>query len=104
VSSFNSRIYVGRLDEGQPAVYAVESAAVERLLPGGSRIAWGAGAEEAMLELARALLTDADGTEPPTDACRTFSEQILSRLPADGFALQRDTVNAWLRRYVAFQR
>lgn len=104
MSSFNSRIYVGRLDEGWPAVYAVESAAVERLLPGGSDFAWGEGAGEAALELARVLLTDAGGVEPPSDACRTFSDQILSRLPTDGFALQRDTVNAWLRRYVTVQR
>jgi hypothetical protein len=52
------------------------------------------------LELARVLLTDAGGTEPPADACRLFADQILSRLPRDGFALQRETVGAWLRRYV----
>ena len=34
------------------------------------------------------------------DAAR-FADQILSKLPRDGFALQRDTVNAWLRRTVA---
>lgn len=104
MSSFNSRIYVGRLDDGRSAVYAVESAAVERLHPGGIDFAWGARGGDAILELARVLLTDAGGVEPPADACRSFSEQILSRLPADGFALQRDTVNAWLRRYVAVQR
>jgi hypothetical protein len=104
VSSFNSRIYVGRLNHGRPAVYAVESAAVERLLTDAGNFAWGKGAGDATLELARVLLTDAGGVEPPNDACRGFSEQILSRLPADGFALQRDTVNAWLRRYVAVQR
>ena len=104
MSSFNSRIYVGRLDSGRPAVYSVESAAVEQLLPAGSGIAWGASAGDATLELARVLLTDAGGVEPPIDACRTFSAQILSRLPADGFALQRDTVHAWLRRYATVQR
>ena len=104
MSSFNTRIYVGRVNDGRPAVYAVESAAVEQLLSGAGDFAWGDGAEEASLELARVLLTDAGGVEPPSDACRGFSEQILVRLPADGFALQRDTVNAWLRRYVAVQR
>jgi hypothetical protein len=46
------------------------------------------------------LLTDASGSEPPADICGRFSQQILSRVPQDGFALQRDTINAWLRRVV----
>ena len=100
MSSSNSRIYVGRLDHGRPTVYAVEATSVERLHPGDD-LRWGASAGDATLGLARVLLTDAGGDEPPADACRSFSEQILARLPEDGFALQRDTVNAWLRRYVA---
>ena len=74
---------------------------VERLDSTGDELRWGAAAGDATLEFARVLLTDAGGTEPPADACRTFSKQILRRLPEDGFALQRETVNAWLRRYVA---
>ena len=97
----NPRIYVGRIDAGRPAVYAVGAKSVERLHPSSDSLHWGAAAGEATLELARVLLTDAGGTEPPADAARRFSEQILMRLPEDGFALQRDTVNAWLRRYVA---
>jgi hypothetical protein len=50
------------------------------------------------------LLTDASGSEPPENVCRRFADQILSKLPRDGFALQRDTVNAWLRRTVARDR
>ena len=96
----DSRIYVGRLDDGSPAVYAVGSTTVERLHPPMGEMRWGAGAGDAALELARVLLTDASGSEPPADACRRFRDQILRRLPDDGFALQRDTVNAWLRRYV----
>ena len=96
----DSRIYVGRLDRGLPAVYAVDAASVERLHPAGDYLAWGADAGAATLELARVLLADAGGTVAPADACARFSEQILQRLPADGFVLQRDTVNAWLRRYV----
>ena len=46
------------------------------------------------------LLTDASGSEPPADICRRFSQQILSRVPQDGFALQRETISAWLRRVV----
>jgi hypothetical protein len=46
------------------------------------------------------LLTDAAEGEPPRDACHRFAEEILLRLPHDGFLLQRDTVGAWLRRYV----
>jgi hypothetical protein len=100
VTSQNTRIYVGRLDQDGPAVYAVESVAVERLHPGGDGFRWGAAAGDATLELARVLLTDAGGADPPADACRRFTEQILVRLPDDGFALQRETVSAWLRRYV----
>jgi hypothetical protein len=81
-------------------VYAVDSAAVERLLPAGDDFRWGAGAGGATFDLARVLLSDAGDSEPPEDACRRFTEQILARLPQDGFALQRDTVDAWLRRYV----
>ena len=92
----DSRIYVGRLEDDRPTVYVVSATSVERLQPAGAAFEWGAGPSS---ELARALLTDASGSEPPADVCRRFAEQILSRLPADGFALQRDTVNAWLRRF-----
>jgi hypothetical protein len=101
VSAPPSRIYVGRLEGASAAVYAVDAASVERLHPPLEGFAWGPGAEDTSLELARVLLTDAAGSEPPADACRRFTEQILNRLPQDGFALQRDTVNAWLRRVVA---
>ena len=96
----DSRIYVGRLDGGLPAVYAVDALSVQRLHPTVS-FGWGRGAGDAPLELARTLLTDAGGSEPPADASQRFADQILGRLPQDGFALQRATVNAWLRRYVA---
>lgn len=97
----DSRIYVGRLDQGRPTVYAVDAGTVERLLPPSEDLRWGPAAGETTLELARVLLEDAGGgTEPPADASRRFAEQIVSRLPQDGFALQRETVNAWLRRYV----
>ena len=65
---------------------------------------WGADAQGAAVELARVLLTDASGSEPPENVCRRFAEQILSKLPRDGFALQRETVDAWLRRAVAADR
>ena len=96
----DSRIYVGRLDQGTPSVYAVDAATVERLLPSGDAFRWGAPGGDATLELARVLLADAGGADPPTDAVRLFAAQILGRLPQDGFALQRETVGAWLRRYV----
>lgn len=97
----DSRIYVGRLEPGAiPAVYAVDTATVERLHPTGQALQWGAGATDAASELARVLLTDASGSEPPAEVCRRFSRQILGRLPQDGFALQRETVNVWLQRAV----
>src|SRR5688572_13380454 len=101
MSSPTSHIYVGRLDKGRPAVYVVGALTVERLVPTGEDFLWGAGAGERTLELARVLLTDAGGAEPAADACRRVSNQSLHRLPEDGFALQREPVNAWLRRYVA---
>ena len=97
----DSRIYIGRLEDGRPAVYAVEAAAVERLRPADEALDWGAGAGDTAMELARTLLSDASGSEPPADVCRLFAEQVVRRVPRNGFVLQRDTVNAWLRRVVA---
>ena len=100
----DSRIYVGRIEGGLPAVYAVDAARVEPLRPVDGSLEWGRGATDAASELARVLLSDAAGSEPPAEVCRRFSRQILGRLPQDGFALQRDTVNAWLRRVAAVER
>ena len=83
----DARIYVGRLEEHGLAVYAVGETTVERL-----------DAADAAADLARVLLSDASSLEPTPDECRQFCAQILSRLPKDGFALQRDTINAWLPR------
>ena len=91
----DSRIYVGRLEDERPTVYVVSATSVERLQPAGALV-WGAGPSS---ELARALLTDASGSEPPAEVCGRFAQQILSRLPHDGFALPRDIVTAWLRRF-----
>ena len=101
MSTPDQRTYVGRLESGRPAVYAVEAAAVEPLEPSTGTFAWGARAGDAGVELARALLTDASGSEPRDDVCRRFADQILRRIPGDGFVLRRETVNAWLRRFVA---
>lgn len=100
----DSRIYVGRLEGGSPAVYAVDAASAERLGSGGEALEWGKGATDAASALARVLLADAAGTTAPSEVCRRFSRQILGRLPQDGFALQRETVNAWLRRFVTVER
>ena len=97
-------IYVGRFEEDGPVVYVVGAADLERLDPIAEAFDWGADAQGAAVELARALLTDASGAEPPENVCRRFAEQILSKLPRDGFALQRDTVDAWLRRALAADR
>jgi hypothetical protein len=96
----DSLIYVGRLEGGCPAVFAVGASSVERLHPAGQAFGWGADSGVDSEDLARALLTDASGAEPPADVCRQFNGQILRRLPSDGFALQRDTIRAWLRRAV----
>ena len=100
----DSRIYVGRLDGGLPAVYAVDADSVERLHPAGEALEWGADVTETSSTLARVLLGDAAGAEPPADVCRRFSREILGRLPRDGFALQRETVSTWLRRAVTLRR
>jgi|SRR5688500_11353848 hypothetical protein len=99
-----SRIYVGRFEEEGPVVYAVGATDLERLHPLAEPFDWGADAQEAAVELARVLLADASGSEPPDEICGRFAKQILSKLPRDGFALQRETVNAWLRRAVARDR
>jgi hypothetical protein len=96
----DSRIYVGRLEGGLSVVYAVDAESIERLHPAAVALEWGADAADASSALARVLLSDAAGAEPPAEVCRRFSRQILGRLPRDGFALQRESVNAWLRRAV----
>jgi hypothetical protein len=100
MSTTDSRIYVGRLERNRPVVFAVGTATVERLDPPGEGFGWGMDASGDTLALARVLLTDASGSEPPADVARRFADQILSRVPHDGFALPRETVNAWLRRVV----
>lgn len=99
MEAHETRIYVGRVQDGRPEVYAVATASVEALHSPLEPFEWGSGAHSG-LELARVLLTDASGSEPPADVCMRFAEQILSRLPKDGFALQRETIKAWLRRVV----
>lgn len=94
------RIYVGRLEGDRPAVYATGRTTVERLDSGRSSLEWGAGAPDAGLALARVLLIDASGSEPAADICCRFADQVVRRLPDDGFALPRETVTAWLRRIV----
>ena len=99
METLETRIYVGRLEEGRPEVYAVGAMTVDRVDPAGDALEWCTDPAAAH-ELARVLLTNASGSEPPMDICRRFAQQILSRVPQDGFALQRDTINAWLRRVV----
>ena len=96
----DSNIYVGRLEGNRPVVYTVGKRTAEPL---GTRalLAWGREAPDAGLALARTLLADAAGAEPPAEVCCRFADQIVRRLPPDGFALPRDTVNAWLSRVVA---
>ena len=96
----DSRIYVGRLERNRPVVFVVGTDTVERLDPPGKSFGWGMDAAGDAVELARVLLTDASGSEPGSDVSRRFADQILSRVPQDGFALPRETVNAWLRRVV----
>ena len=100
LTTSDTHIYVGTLEHNRPTLFAVGPATLERLDPPGEGFGWGVDAADDALDLARVLLADASGSEPPADACRRFADQILSRVPPDGFALPRDTVNAWLRRAV----
>jgi hypothetical protein len=101
MNSRDSRIYVGRLERNRPVLFVVGTAGLERLELGDEGFGWGADAADDAYALARLLLTHASGSEPPADVCSRFAEQILSRVPYDGFALPRETVNAWLQRVVA---
>ena len=100
----DSRIYVGRFQEEGPVVDAVGATDVDQLRPTVGAFDWGPDAKTSSFELARVLLTDASGSEPPQNVCERFANQILGKLPRDGFALQRETVNAWLRRSTARDR
>jgi hypothetical protein len=98
-SPIDARTYVGRLEAGSQAVYVVDACGVERLRARES-FCWGSDALGRAAELAHVMLSDASGAEPGPDTRDRFAAQILSRLPHDGFTLQRDTVSAWLRRAV----
>ena len=100
MTTTDSRIYVGRLERNRPVVFAVGTDTLDRLDPPGEGFGWGMDSADDALDLARVLLADASGSEPPADVCRRFADQVLSRVPPDGFALPRETVNAWLRRVV----
>jgi hypothetical protein len=100
MSTPDARIYVGRLERSRPVVFAVGTTTLERLDPPGDGFGWGTDAADDAIDLARVLLTDASGSEPSGDVSRRFASQVLRRVPADGFALPRDTVQAWLRRVV----
>ena len=81
-------------------VYIVDGEGVERLETPEGGFGWGSDSAGSSEELARVMLADVTGVDPSLDACESFTADILSRLPHDGFALQRDTVSAWLRRTV----
>jgi hypothetical protein len=100
MSASDARIYVGRLEPSRPAVFAVGTTSVERLDPPSEGFAWGVDAGDEAIALARVLLTDASGSEPSRSVSRRFASQVLRRVPPDGFALPRGTVQAWLRRVV----
>lgn len=95
----HERTYVGRLDAGRPAVYAVHAGGVERLRScAGRELAWGAGPRASAERLAGAILVDAAGAEASGAARRRFAAEVLGRLPADGFVLPGRSVATWLRR------
>jgi hypothetical protein len=99
----DEHIYVGRLEGGAQAVYAVGPDSVERLTPPLEGFGWGPDAVGMPGALAHALLADATGARPDDLAARHFAGHVLARLPHDGFALPRRTVDAWVRRTLAPQ-
>jgi hypothetical protein len=60
------------------------------------RVDWGRESPEAC-HLAWLLLFDASGsTVLADDWCDSFSEEVVERLPRDGFVLARDEITSWL--------
>jgi hypothetical protein len=87
------RFYVGRLDRAQPEVFVVD-AAVRRLKPPGP-FGWGTPGA-ASRHLAEGLLRDATGRQPSRDHVRRFADDVVTRLPGDGFVLPAEFVQRWL--------
>lgn len=56
---------------------------------------WGRQTDGA-LELAFALVSHAALGDPPLPICRVVCEEIVSRLPADGFVIARGEIALWL--------
>ena len=84
--------YVGRLERLQPQVFVV-GAAVRRLEHPGP-FAWGV-AGAASRHLADGLLRDATGRRPAPDHVERFADEVVSRLPGDGFVLAAEFVQHW---------
>lgn len=82
-------IYVARRERNRLSVFAVGNHGVTRLA-----------ATDDPTDLARVLLAEASCVEPAPDVCRRFADEVIARVPHDGFALPRDTVDAWLQRVV----
>jgi hypothetical protein len=84
------RFYVGRMERSQPAVFVVGDA-VRRL---DGTFDWGSD-DPGSRRLAAGLLRDASGRRPAADRVGRFLEEVVVRLPSDGFVLAADYVQHW---------
>jgi hypothetical protein len=84
------RFYVGRMESSRPAVFVVGDA-VRRL---NGSFDWGSDDDGSRM-LAAGLLRDASGRRPSSEHVGRFLQDVVARLPADGFVLAADYVEHW---------
>ncbi len=84
------RFYVGRMERSRPAVFVVGDG-VHRL---DGPFDWGSD-DAGSRQLAAGLLRDATGRRPSSERIGRFLQEVVARLPADGFVLAADYVEHW---------
>jgi hypothetical protein len=96
---YAARYYVGRRERTEPAVFIVD-AAVRRLAHAGHPRPFGWGRADADgLRLAHSLLQDVLGGPAAPEHVERFRDDVVARLPSDGFVLSAAHVQRWLARH-----
>lgn len=91
------RIYLGQRDAGRPSIVVLAEDGSERpLAPALGWFDWGWPSMDATRRLARALLLDATGCEPPTGVRDALLAEELAHFPWQSFVLRAEDLLAWI--------
>jgi hypothetical protein len=91
------RTYVGEREMGHPVMLVIEEDGSEHsFAPSLGEFDWGWPSLRATRRLARALLLDVTGHEPPEVLCDELAAELLAHLPWGSFSLTARDVRGWL--------